>query len=336
MTTAYRVLVICGTTDFDTEPVGVDRELLTLARLRAGFGQGGTKLGVLTFAQASDCVAQFYAMQGAARVFAPAQSLVDALPAARVNLAVQAINDFGPDLVLAPHDTDSVELAGRIAVRLANSESGSRPVGVVTGAHDVDESLNIRKNVLAGDYDSTVRVQGLPLVTLRPNSLDVDTAAVPATAGEGVLTSYTLPGYDAVRMTEVTEKPRSARPNLEEASVVVAAGRGIGGDLTPIESLADALGAAIGSTRAVTDAGWLDHSTQIGQTGKSVSPELYVSVGISGALQQKVGMDTSKTIVAINKDADAPVFEIADFGVVGDLFTVIPQAVREIQNRRDG
>ncbi|MFC2303067.1 MAG: electron transfer flavoprotein subunit alpha/FixB family protein, partial [Rothia aeria] len=96
----------------------------------------------------------------------------------------------------------------------------------------------------------------------------------------------------------------------------------------------DALGAAIGSTRAVTDAGWLDHSTQIGQTGKSVSPELYVSVGISGALQQKVGMDTSKTIVAINKDADAPIFEIADFGVVGDLFTVIPQAVQEIHKRK--
>ncbi|MDO4884218.1 MAG: electron transfer flavoprotein subunit alpha/FixB family protein [Rothia sp. (in: high G+C Gram-positive bacteria)] len=333
MTTAYRVLVICGTTDFNAEPNGVDRELLTLARLRAGLGQGGTQLGVLTFAQASDGVAQFYAKQGAARVFAPAQSLVDALPAAHVNLAVQAINDFGPDLVLAPHDTDSVELMGRIAVRLANSELGSRSVGVVTGAHDVDESLNIRKNVLAGEYDSTVRVQGLPLVTLRPNS--VDTAAAPAAAGEGMLTSYTLPGYDAVRMTEVTEKPRSTRPNLEEASIVVAAGRGIGGDLTPIESLADALGAAIGSTRAVTDAGWLDHSTQIGQTGKSVSPELYVSAGISGALQQKVGMDTSKTIVAINKDADAPVFEIADFGIVGDLFTVIPQAVQEIQRRKE-
>lgn len=334
MTTAYRVLVIGGTTNFATEPSGVDRELLALARLRAGVGQGGTQLGVLTFAQGSADIAQFYAKQGAARVFAPAQSLTDALPAARVELAVQAITEFGPDVVLAPHDIDSIELLGRVAVRLGKSEKGSRPVGVVTGAHDVDDALNIRKNVLAGEYDSTVRVEGLPLVTLRPNSVDVDTAA-PAAMGEGVLTTYTLPEYDTVRITEITEKPTSARPNLEEAAIVVAAGRGIGGNLAPIEDLADALGAAIGSTRAVTDAGWLDHSTQIGQTGKSVSPELYVSVGISGALQQKVGMDTSKTIVAINKDADAPIFEIADFGVVGDLFTVIPQAVEEIKRRRN-
>lgn len=331
MTTAYRVLVIGGTTNFATEPSGVDRELLALARLRAGIGQGGTQLGVLTFAQGSADIAQFYAEQGAARVFAPAQSLTDALPAARVELVVQAITEFGPDVVLAPHDIDSIELLGRVAVRLGNSEAGSRPVGVVTGAHDVDDALNIHKNVLAGEYDSTVRVEGLPLVTLRPNS--VDTAA-PAAMGEGVLTTYTLPEYDTVRITEITEKPKSARPNLEEAAIVVAAGRGIGGNLAPIEDLADALGAAIGSTRAVTDAGWLDHSTQIGQTGKSVSPELYVSVGISGALQQKVGMDTSKTIVAINKDADAPIFEIADFGVVGDLFTVIPQAVQEIHKRK--
>ena len=155
-----------------------------------------------------------------------------------------------------------------MAVRLGKSEAGSRPVGVVTGAYDVDDSLNIRKNVLAGEYDSTVRVEGLPLVTLRPNS--VDTAEAPAAMGEGVLTTYTLPEYETVRITEVTEKPTSARPNLEEAAIVVAAGRGIGGNLAPIEDLADALGAAIGSTRAVTDAGWLDHSTQIGQTGKSV------------------------------------------------------------------
>ena len=334
MTTAYRVLVIGGTTNFATKPSSVDRELLALARLRAGVGQGGTQLGVLTFAQGSADIAQFYAEQGAARVFAPAQSMTDALPAARVELAVQAITEFGPDVVLAPHDIDSIELLGRVAVRLGKSEKGSRPVGVVTGAHDVDDALNIRKNVLAGEYDSTVRVEGLPLVTLRPNSVDVDTAA-PAAMGEGVLTTYTLPEYETVRITEVTKKPTSARPNLEEAAIVVAAGRGIGGNLAPIEDLADALGAAIGSTRAVTDAGWLDHSTQIGQTGKSVSPELYVSVGISGALQQKVGMDTSKTIVAINKDADAPIFEIADFGVIGDLFTVIPQAVEEIKRRRN-
>lgn len=333
MTSEYRVLVISGTTDFTTEVSGAEHELFAVGRIRSGGTENaGAQLGAVTFAPVNDAAVTFYAGEGTARIFASAHSLAHALPAARVGLVVQAIEEFGPDLVIATHDADSVELLGRAAVRLARPKAGGRAVGVVTGAHSIDSDLNISKNVLAGQYDSTVQVAGLPLVTLRPNSLDAATA--PTVTGQAVPTSYTLPSYDAVRIVKTATKPTSNRPTLEEASTVVAAGRGIGGDLGPVEELADVLGAAIGSTRAVTDAGWLDHSTQIGQTGKSVSPELYISVGISGALQQKVGMDTSKTIVAINKDADAPVFEIADYGVVGDLFTVIPQAVQEIKRRR--
>jgi len=126
----------------------------------------------------------------------------------------------------------------------------------------------------------------------------------------------------------------SGRPDLTDARIVVAGGRGMDGNFGPVEELADALGAAVGASRAATDAGWISHDAQVGQTGKTVSPQLYISAGISGAIQQKAGMQTSKVIVAVNKDAESPVFEIADFGIIGDVFDVLPQATAEIKKRK--
>ena len=138
----------------------------------------------------------------------------------------------------------------------------------------------------------------------------------------------------AARITDSQPKQATGRPELTEAAIVVAGGRGTGGDFNPVEEFADSLGAAVGASRAAVDAGWYPHSSQIGQTGKQVSPQLYVAAGISGAIQHRAGMQTSKTIVAVNKDEEAPIFELVDFGIVGDLFTVLPQAAAEVKKRK--
>ena len=129
-------------------------------------------------------------------------------------------------------------------------------------------------------------------------------------------------------------KQASGRPELTEAAIVVSGGRGTGGNFDPVEQLADALGAAVGASRAAVDSGWYPHAYQVGQTGKTVSPQLYLAAGISGAIQHRAGMQTSKAIVAVNKDAEAPIFALADLGVVGDLHTVLPAVTAEIRKRR--
>ncbi|MGL3805000.1 electron transfer flavoprotein subunit alpha/FixB family protein [Paeniglutamicibacter sp. R2-26] len=299
-------------------PTKSQRELLTLA---GTLGEVRAVLG----AEADDAARAGLAAWGATGFYAAAAS--DALVAPQAALLAAAARDFAATAVLLPNDSHGREVAARAGVKL--------DAGVVTDAIDVDADLVVGKSVLAGSY--TVRVKatrGPVLVTLKPNSVHLPAAEPAAATPADIRFLETGEPGPAARITGTVERTASGRPELSEARFVVAGGRGVDGDFGPVEDLADALGAAIGASRAATDAGWIDHSAQIGQTGKTVSPQLYVSAGISGAIQQKAGMQSSTYIVAVNKDPDAPVFEIADLGIVGDLAQVLPQAAAEIRRRK--
>jgi electron transfer flavoprotein alpha subunit len=221
------------------------------------------------------------------------------------------------------------EIAGRLAIK---TESG-----LITDATDVqpgdDTGPVTTQSVFAGSYTVQAKVtRGTPIITVKPNAATPEEAEG-AAAKEEIAASIS---DSAKKAKIVASQPRKAsgRPELNEAAIVVSGGRGTGGDFSEVEGLADALGAAVGASRAAVDSGWIPHAFQIGQTGKTVSPQLYVANGISGAIQHRAGMQTSKTIVAVNKDDEAPIFELVDFGVVGDLHTVLPAATEEINKRK--
>jgi electron transfer flavoprotein alpha subunit len=270
------------------------------------------------------------AAYGAEKIYAVADTDVTGyLVAPKAEVLAQLVEKAVPAAVLIPSGGEGKEIAGRLAVKTDS--------GLITDAVDVraadDGTPVTTQSVFAGSYTVQARVgHGTPIITVKPNS-----TAPEQHAGAGAVEEFTATISESAKAARVTgSEPRkpSGRPELTEAAIVVSGGRGSGGDFTAVEAFADAIGAAVGASRAAVDSGWMPHAFQVGQTGKTVSPQLYVANGISGAIQHRAGMQTSKTIVAVNKDDEAPIFELVDFGVVGDLQKVLPAATEEITRRK--
>ncbi|MBP2413680.1 electron transfer flavoprotein alpha subunit [Arthrobacter stackebrandtii] len=299
-------------------------QLLTLARA------AGEPVAVVAGPASPELLSELGAY-GVARVLHSEQpELGQFLVAPKADLVAQAAAAVSASAVLLDNSAAGKEIAARVGVALN--------AGVITDAVSVavdGGTLLAHKSVLAGSWTVEARAaSAVSVISVKAHAVEAapaPEAAVPAI--ESVDVAF-APASLGARVVSRTPRAASGRPELEDARIVVAGGRGVDGDFTPIEELADVLGAAVGASRAATDAGWISHASQVGQTGKKVSPQLYISVGISGAIQQKAGMQTSKLIVAVNKDAESPIFEIADFGIVGDLFKVLPQAVEEIKRRK--
>ncbi len=301
----------------------VTYELLTLARR---FGEpaavwigGGAEVAQAKLAE-----------YGAAKVYVAADAGIDDyVVAPKAEVLAHLMAEKSPAAVLVAATADGKEVAGRLAVK-----TGS---GVLTDVIGLGDGLVAEQSIFGGAIVVQSRVRtGIPVIAVRPNS-----TAPEASPGAAAVETVTVALSDTAKAAKITERvvaERGERPDLTEAAIVVSGGRGVGGaeNFALIEKLADSLGAAVGASRAATDAGWYPHQFQVGQTGKTVSPQLYMAIGISGAIQHRAGMQTSKTIIAVNKDPEAPIFELADFGVVGDLFKVVPQLIEEIGKRSEG
>jgi len=298
-------------------------ELLTAAR---ALGEpSAVVLGVPgTAAKLKDQLAEY----GAAKVYVAESDDIagySVAPRAEALAAVAAL--ASPAAILISSGPENKEIAARLALKLTS--------GVLYDAVGFDGDGNVTQSIFGAAITVQSKVTtGTPIITVRPNSFTPEPLA--GAAEELAVSVEVSSGAKQAKIVSSVVEAKSSRPQLADASVVVSGGRGIGKaeNFHLIEELADSLGAAVGASRAVVDAGWVDHQMQVGQTGVTVSPQLYVAVGISGAIQHRAGMQTSKTIVAINKDAEAPIFEIADFGVVGDLFQVAPQLTQEVTKRK--
>jgi electron transfer flavoprotein alpha subunit len=322
-------------------------EVLVLAELNPAGGSGAasvrkTTLEALTAARAlgepaavvlgapgtAGAVKDVLAEYGAATVYVAESDDIDAyLVAPKAEVLAQLVAEKSPAAVVIPSSPEGKEIAARLAVKTSS--------GFLTDVTEIAADGTATQVAFAGSVIVHAKVTtGTPIYTLRGNSVTPEPA--PAAGTEQQVSVSISDQAKQTRVVDRVVEQKSSRPELTEASIVVSGGRGVASaeNFAIIEALADSLGAAVGASRAAVDSGFYPHSFQVGQTGKTVSPQLYVAVGISGAIQHRAGMQTSKTIVAINKDPEAPIFELADFGVVGDLNTVVPAATEQITARK--
>lgn len=265
---------------------------------------------------------------GAAKVYVAESDEIDGfLVAPKAEVLAQIAGDANPAAILVSSNAENKEVAARTAFKIGS--------GFLADAVELGDGGSAKQSIFGGAVTVTSTVtKGIPVISVRANSVAAE--AAPAAAEEVSVAVSLSEAAKGAAVLERVEEAKGSRPSLQDASVIVSGGRGVGSadNFKVVEEVADSLGAAVGASRAATDAGWVPHTMQVGQTGVTVAPQLYVALGISGAIQHRAGMQTSKTIVAVNKDPEAPIFELADFGVVGDLFTVAPQLAEEVGKRK--
>ncbi|HTF53753.1 MAG TPA: electron transfer flavoprotein subunit alpha/FixB family protein [Pseudonocardia sp.] len=306
----------------DGEIKKVTYELLTAAR------ELGEPSAVVTGAPGTaGKLADGLKAHGAAKIYVAESDEVDKyLGGAQVAVLRKLIESASPAAVLIAASADGKEIAGRLAVGTNSA--------LLTDVVGVNGDGTAQHSIFGGAFVVTAKGNTEhPVITVRPGAVDAEQSD-----GAGVEETVDVPTLEGRHATVTSREPivGGDRPELTEASIVVSGGRGVGSadNFSVVEALADSLGAAVGASRAAVDSGYYPNQFQVGQTGKTVSPQLYIALGISGAIQHRAGMQTSKTIIAVNKDAEAPIFEIADYGVVGDLFKVAPQLTDAVAKRK--
>ncbi|MGA9873258.1 MAG: electron transfer flavoprotein subunit alpha/FixB family protein [Rhodococcus sp. (in: high G+C Gram-positive bacteria)] len=300
----------------------VSSELITAAR-----ALGEPSAVVTGPSGTTDKVADALTEAGAEKIYAAESDDIDGfLVTPKIDVLAALAESVSPAAIITAASIEGKEIAGRLAARLGS--------GYHNDVISVDADGSATYSIFGGAFTVEAKANGeVPVISLRPGAVEAEPKA-----GAGARETVEVPAQEeaVVKVTSRDPIVGGDRPELTEATVVVSGGRGVGSadKFTVIEDLADSLGAAVGASRAAVDSGYYPGQFQVGQTGKTVSPQLYIALGISGAIQHRAGMQTSKTIVAINKDEEAPIFEIADYGIVGDLFNVAPQLTDAVKKHK--
>ncbi|MEV4241512.1 electron transfer flavoprotein subunit alpha/FixB family protein [Nocardia sp. NPDC050408] len=272
-------------------------------------------------------LADALAAAGAAKIYiAESDDVENFLVTPKVDVLAGLVESISPAAVIVAATAEGKEVSGRLAARIGS--------GLLVDVIDVKSDGSVVHSIFGGAFTVDAKATGdVPVISVRPGAVEATAAAG---AGEKVTVEVPAQEEGVVKVTSREPIVGGDRPELTEAGIVVSGGRGVGSadNFAVVEALADSLGAAVGASRAAVDSGYYPGQFQVGQTGKTVSPQLYIALGISGAIQHRAGMQTSKTIVAVNKDEEAPIFEIADYGIVGDLFNVAPQLTEAVKTHK--